>query len=179
MAKLPPRPKVPPDMDDTIASVAEWLLDQPGQVLAEEQVDYGSQFGFHGLFGTSDSIILEPDRITTADLKYGFGIVEVEWNPQLMIYLSGAVAKYGRRDRYRLAVLQPRGRHDDGPIREWEFGNKELDDFNKLLSTAIHKNYKGGKPVVGDYCRKYCKAMGICPAAAKAAVAIFKENPID
>lgn len=173
------RPQVPKEMEERITAIFEWVIDQPGDLYAEERYDYGEQFGFVDLFGTADVTLVEEDCITIADLKYGFGLVEVEGNFQLMIYLAGAVARFGPRERYRLVILQPRGSHRDGSTRVWEVDHETLTDFLVILEDAITKNYKGGTPVAGDHCRHYCPALGSCPGPAEQAIRLFREHAIE
>ena len=168
-----------PEMAKHIDNVMIWVKKQKGQVLAETQVDFGQAFGYVGLFGTSDIVIVHDNHITVADLKYGFGLVEVEDNPQLMLYLVGAVAKYGERKSYRLVILQPRGDHFKGPIREVKVTKIQLKQFKVKLEKAIADSYTNKPPVVGAHCRKYCNALGVCPGVKEHALRLFKETAHD
>jgi hypothetical protein len=168
-----------PELADGLGLCLDWVNDQAGIVHAEVEVDFGAKFGFVDLFGTSDIVIDHSSDLTVADLKYGRGLVEVAGNTQLMIYLSGAVAKFGRRPQYRLAILQPRGNHPDGPTRECIVTNAELDKFEQELGYAISMNYHPrGNPKVGDHCRAYCKALGSCPAVAAHSIQLFRSTPV-
>lgn len=169
----------PKDMADHLETVMDWLQDEHGTVCAELRMDFGSQFGFEGLTGTSDVVIVSPQLLTIGDLKYGLGVVEVTENPQLMVYLSAAVAFFGKRPLYRLVVMQPRAYHKHGPIRDFWVTNEELDEFNAVLEHAIRQNYSPtGKAVPGDWCRHWCKALPTCEAVQKKVLEVFKNNPI-
>lgn len=165
------------EMHDYLSSCLEWLFYQPGVIHPELRMDFGSTFGFVDLFGTSDVVIDHPEHLTVADLKYGMGLVEVEGNTQLLTYLSAAVEQFGPRERYRLAILQPRAYHPQGTIREWWLTHRELEEFRVLLGDAISRNYNRGKPTAGDHCRKYCKAQGSCPALARHSLELFRSTP--
>lgn len=172
------------DLDDKIMSdhlfmCTEWIREQAGELLVEEQVDYGATFGFVNLTGTVDNILVHPKHLTIADLKYGKNvIVEVENNLQLMCYLIGAIHKFGQRQTYRLVILQPRAYHPKGPIREWFVSNAEVMEFRLKLEEAIEGNFNPkSKPVVGEYCRHWCKALGRCPAAAEKSLELFRLLP--
>jgi hypothetical protein len=157
-------------MYDHLMPVAEWVGDQPGELHVETQVDFGSAFGYTGLTGTSDAILVHPKHLTIGDLKYGRVFVDVNDNLQLKAYLVGAVAKFGRRPRYRLVIMQPRAWDEEKPgtIRETWISDEELQVFEAELDLAIAANYNPrSKPKVGEYCRHYCKALGRCPAAAE------------
>lgn len=169
-------------MEEDLIPVLEWAWNLEGTVHPEQRVDYGQVFEYVGLTGTSDLIEDHPDYLHVADLKYGRGLVELRvpggFNPQLMIYLVGAVAKFGPRKSYRLSILQPRAYHKDGPIRTVEVPPEELDAFSKQLEHALAQNYTRGKLVTGDHCRKWCRALAVCPAVKEQAITIFRNTPI-
>jgi hypothetical protein len=165
------------EMFDYVGSCVDWVADQPGIIHAEMELDYGEEFGYVNLFGTADLIVDHPDCLTVGDLKYGFGIVEAEANSQMMIYLVGAVAKFGPRSSYRLVILQPRANHFKGPIREVIVTPEELDAFKAKLQAAIADSYTNKPPVVGAHCRKYCAALTICPGVKAHVIKLFKGDP--
>lgn len=154
------------DHDEELVPMLEWIGQQPGDLFLETRVDFGEPFGFVGLGGTADILLVEPDRITIADLKFGRGVVEVDRNPQLLTYLFGAVQVFGRRPLYRLAILQPRAWHPQGPIRTYEVTADELEVFAFELEEAIRANYGDGRPSAGPHCQHYCIAFGRCKEAA-------------
>ena len=84
-------------MSELLQPCLDWALQQKGIINPEVELDYGEEFGYTGLFGTADMVIDHEESLTIVDLKYGFGLVEVGANPQMMIYLVGAVAKFGER----------------------------------------------------------------------------------
>lgn len=171
------------EMQDVLLSCTEWVEDQVeevgGELHTELRVDFGEQFGYVGLSGTADVIIASEKEILVADLKYGLMPVEVEENTQLLTYLVGAIHRFGPRETYRLAILQPRGRHAKGPIRTWQVSKKRVAEFEKQLKSAIHGNYNGGSAVVGPHCRNYCLAAPVCPALAAHSLRLFRETPIE
>ena len=151
------------EFDEDLLPLVEWVHSQEGAKYYERTVDWGAELGgFVDLTGTVDVTIVADDCITVADLKYGRGLVEVEENPQLMTYLSGLVDLHGRRKFYRLAILQPRAYHKDGPVRIYELDNEELDGFRSRLLIAVKANFGNGQPVAGDHCRKFCPALASC-----------------
>ncbi len=170
-------------MYDHLMMCAEWV-DAQGDLQSadstlvarciEERVDFGAPFGYVGLTGTADVILVHPKRLDVMDLKYGRQVVEVEDNLQMLVYLVGAVHRFGRRPRYRLVVLQPRASHVDGPIREHWVTDRDLRLFEIKLDQAIEANYDPRvKPTVGDHCRKWCLALSRCPAAAKHSLSLL------
>jgi hypothetical protein len=168
------------EMADFLMSCVDWIMDQPGERYVEQKVDFGAAFGFVDLTGTSDLILVTDDCITIGDLKYGRGLVEVEENLQLLTYLVGAVHRFGQRPTYRLVILQPRVKHDDGPIREFTIDNDKFLEFRAQLEKAIEGNYNPrSKHTVGPWCRKWCKGLGTCPAARRHSLELLAQFPMD
>ena len=170
-----------PEMYDHLMMVADWIVTTAGEegtTHAEDRVDFGSSFGFEGLTGTSDLVIDFPDKLIVADLKYGRGVVEVSDNKQLLCYLVGAVAKFGRRPIYKIAILQPRAWHRDGPTRSTTLTDEELQSFEAGLVLAIQGSYSNkAVATAGPWCQHYCKALSRCPAAAAKALDLFRSTP--
>jgi hypothetical protein len=168
------------EMFDHLQTCVDWVKDQEGDLLIERRVDFGSGFGYVGLTGTADNILVHPDHLTIADLKYGRGVVEVADNLQLMVYLVGAVEEFGPRPNYRLVILQPRPYHKDGPIREHWVTHAQFIEFRTALEKAIEQNYNPkAQATVGEHCRKWCNALGSCRAAAKYSLDLFRSNPLE
>ena len=188
-----------PEMADHLFMCVEWVNAQDGDLYVETRVDYGSAFGFTGLTGTSDLIFVAEDHLTIADLKYGRMVVEVgetllfgaedsddaaetrrATNLQMLCYLVGAVEKFGPRPRYRLAILQPRAWHRDGPIRDAWLSHEELVTFKEKLAVAIKASYSPkAQACAGPWCRHYCKALSRCKEAAKLSLDLFRKNPVE
>ena len=170
------------DYDDLIPCI-EWVQDQPGVLYPETHLDYGAFFGYEGLTGTGDVTLVEDHRLTIADLKFGRMLVEVadadgRPNPQLMCYLLGAVHRYGRRDEYRIVILQPRAWHKDGPIREFTVTAAALEIFIFDVEEAIKANYSGKHScTTGPWCRKFCDALPSCRAVVEAGRQLLRDNP--
>ena len=66
---------------DAVSDAAEG-----NQLFTERRVDYSNVVGVPNSFGTADAIILTADgsEIQLHDLKYGYGFVTANRNPQLM-----------------------------------------------------------------------------------------------
>lgn len=159
----------------------EWVEEQPGELFLEEKVDWGDPFGYHGLTGTVDVILNEPERLTIADLKFGRMVVEHKDNPQLLIYLVGAVARFGRKKSYRIAILQPRAFHPQGTVRVWELEHKRLRKFiKKRLLPAIEGSYHPKSvATTGEHCRKFCDVAGSCRALRDVSLDRFRSTPLE
>ena len=119
--------------------------------------------------GTIDCLIHTPGCLTIIDFKYGAGVaVEVKGNAQLLCYAFLAVLDcFTIRNEWpkiRLIVVQPRGHHEDGPVRVWEPTDDELDDFATRLESALKQEDSGF--AAGDHCR-WCPHKVNCPELEK------------
>ena len=133
------------------------------------------------MFGTADAVIWNEDekRLTVMDLKYGAGVpVKVENSPQLSYYALGAMlAMEAERNifptRIRMVIVQPRYRHPDGFVRQFEIDAYTLRvEFADDLLAAAHRTQEADAPLSpGDHCR-FCLAQAKCPKLHEQAVAL-------
>lgn len=153
-----------PDMDMNVAEMVAWVKNKRKEygkhceLYAEQRYDIPET----GEFGTGDITFVTPDLIHIADYKNGYVPVDVKMNPQLLLYLCGAIAKFGERKRYLLTVLQPNYDHKDGPIRTYEVTQDNLEWFRQQVAwaTAPHNRnlFQAGK-----HCKtSYCEHRGSC-----------------
>ncbi len=123
------------------------------------------------MWGMNDASISQPfGELLVGDFKYGKGVVvEVVDNSQLLYYALGALEETQDDPKtVRMVIIQPRARHEDGPIREWvveasyvrEWGEKELGP------AADRARQPGATLHAGDHCR-WCDAAGLCPELGK------------
>lgn len=139
-------------------------------VLIEMNLTEGLQHIDPHLGGTADFVRYCPTRkdLLVADFKYGRGVfVEVENNPQLLMYALGALYHFAEHTvkTVTLAVIQPRAEGADGPVRTWTAPVDVLLDFARDVAEAAAKSrepiptYNPGE----KQCR-WCPAKVICPA---------------
>jgi len=141
------------------------------------------------LFGTADAIFykeeVEPHprkgerkslTIEIVDFKYGKGVpVEIKGNLQLRYYALGFLHKLMGRKKIlqnfledkcleiRLTIVQPRAKHEEGPIRTEYLSQQDILDFESQLRSAIqHTLDHPDDFVVGSHCR-FCPGKEICP----------------
>ncbi|BAQ16069.1 DUF2800 domain-containing protein [Methyloceanibacter caenitepidi] len=136
-------------------------------------------------FGTGDTVIYLPkaEWLHVFDLKFGKGVVvEVEDNPQLLTYGSGAARRYHNRPLkgVTLHVIQPRAPHPDGSARSKDYDILDLLEFELDLAQAAKATEAEAAPLVaGDWCG-FCPALPTCGAAREkartAALADFKDD---
>ena len=125
-----------------------------------------------GIFGTMDCGILDGDMYHVIDYKHGAGVaVEVEDNPQMMIYALGALGKRAAKTTIktvRLTIVQPRKPHPDGPVRYWDIDYADLYDWaeNVLIPAAKATELENAPFVPGEKQCRWCEAsrQSKCPA---------------
>lgn len=119
-------------------------------------------------FGTGDCILISNGLLEVIDLKFGKGVfVEVEENPQLMLYGLGALsALQGIYDisKVRLTIAQVRLNE----INSWEISAAELRNWGtKTVKPKAEAAYKGeGDTIPGPHCT-FCRARKACKARAQ------------
>lgn len=127
------------------------------------------------MFGTADAVIWDESSKTleVIDYKHGQGVyVEVQDNPQFLMYALGAVVELKKRpEKIITTVVQPR-HHADPKIRSAEYTWDELVAFKKrLFERAAATQVEGAPLAVGSWC-KFCPAQAICPAQHAHAVTV-------
>lgn len=81
------------------------------------------------------------------DYKYGFGIVDVYENWQLITYASGLIDTLGLVDAevtIEFIIVQPRAHHKDGPVRRWKV---RADKIRHLVAHARNAAIRAIPPV--------------------------------
>ena len=141
-------------------------------------VDFSKTLGVEQTaFGTADVIILKPKVLIIKDLKFGKGVlVHAKNNPQLALYATGALEKFGRDGIEKIAMYihQPRRNH----ISEWIATVQEIDEFAKQAKIAIDKALQPNAPLTpGKKQCQFCNAKPICPAVNKTASVEFEILP--
>jgi hypothetical protein len=121
------------------------------------------------MWGTADAVRIrcKDGVLRVYDAKYGSGVpVEVERNTQLMMYGYGAVltAKAGPVSALEMIIVQPRCRHNDGPVRRWRVDLIDAYDFAQDIVEAAQRTENPLAELnAGEWCR-WCPAAGVCKA---------------
>lgn len=161
---------------DKVMSYVDAGLD--AVILLEQRVTLES-FGIE-LYGTGDLVAYIPAlrRLILGDYKHGAGVaVEVEQNPQLMLYGLGAwVSIAGPRgwrvEHVETFICQPRKEHDLGPVRTHTYTLAEMLDFAQdVIDAAKATEAPDAALVAGDHCR-FCRAKALCPVRVEAINAV-------
>lgn len=129
-------------------------------------------------FGTIDFWAITEDLLNITDYKHGEGIaVDVEDNPQLMYYAYGKMQEFPEIRRVRLKIVQPRGFHQDGPVREVIMQADDIAEWaEKTLLPGMYAAAMGGDLQAGPHCR-FCPAKLACPLMDSLFGAAMKADP--
>ncbi len=139
----------------------------PVDVLCETRIDWQTQSGIF-IRGSYDVAYVSEGMLCIDDLKYGYGLVEVTENWQLIGYAIGEVIRRGAMfERIRLRIIQPRAHHEDGPIRSRILSYQELLDYKEQIENRMAAIAGGLKDLVPTNQCKYCRAAPVCPAFNK------------
>lgn len=171
MKKFEADPLYDPEMqtctDEYLDYISGVVMSYPSRpyITVERKLDF-SRYVPEG-FGTGDCIIIGGDTLHIIDYKHGKGVVvEVENNPQLMLYGLGAIEAYGMLYNIKhvaLTIVQPRA--DGGSVKEWTMDRDKLIDWGVFtVRPAAEKAFKGeGEFCGGNWCR-FCRAAKTCRA---------------
>lgn len=172
------------EFTDAAADYCRNLRHSKGTLTAEGKLDL-PQIAFAGVLdgqrvtdpgqGHADCIIDNPDAWHIVDFKYGYGPVEVEHNPQLLLYALACFKK--KRKPCTLHIIQPRGGHSDGPTRSWTASVAYMAAFEKkvLAQVALINSGKAPFKPSGPVC-KYCPKKGECKAFQEKALAVVNKG---
>lgn len=135
------------------------------EVLCEQPIDWRTRSGIW-IRGKYDVSFVREGKLYIDDLKYGWGIVEVRDNWQLLGYAIGEVIRRGVAfEKIVLRIRQPRPHHEDGDCRSWELTYAELLEYKERIDKRFDEIAAGQRTLeTGKHC-KYCPAAGeACPA---------------
>lgn len=143
------------------------LLRSRGGITSAEQHVTLTEF-IKGTLDASTSGAAVATRLYVTDLKYGFEIVEVFENVQLIIYAAAELRRLGNPPHIvdvELGIYQPRPPHPDGAYRKWTMTVAELWEWAEWIvarGTATMQPEPTATP--GRHCKR-CRALTTCFAA--------------
>jgi len=154
------------DMRFFVAPIADEIkANAQSDILCEQRIDWTTRSGIV-ISGSYDVSYVSGGKLYIEDLKYGYGIVEVKENWQLLGYAIGEVIRQNRSfKKIVLKVQQPRPHHEDGPAREWEITYEQLLEYKEQIEARMDRIAKGYSELVTSSKCKYC------PATAEACTA--------
>ncbi|MFM6929438.1 MAG: DUF2800 domain-containing protein [Bdellovibrio sp.] len=161
------------DMKFYVTPIAEDIMaeqyHQPDPtVLCEQRIDWPSRSGIM-IRGQYDISFVRNGKLHIEDLKYGWGIVDVKENWQLLGYAIGEVIR--RQQVFSSIVFkihQPRPHHEDGPTRTWEISYDELLQYKEKIEDRMLDISHGYRQLVTSAKCLYCPAVNFCPAFNRA-----------
>ena len=164
------------DMWFYVTPIAKDLLERSNgnQISCEVRIDFMTRAGIL-LRGQYDACWYDQQHRTlyVPDLKYGYGIVEVEENWQLITYAIGkmvALVNAGLPcpEVYILEIQQPRAYHPEGAARQWVISHAQMMEYYEKIEARFARIAAGDRELqTGPKC-KYCRAAPVCPAFNKA-----------
>jgi hypothetical protein len=169
---------------DAAADYCRTLRDREGTLTAEGRLDL-PQIAFKGTLdgvavedpgqGHADCIVDNADAWHVVDFKYGYGTVEVEENPQLLLYALACFKR--KRKKCVLHIIQPRGSHPDGPTRKWTASVAYMAEFERKVLAQVKLINAGTAPFMpsGPVC-KYCPMKSKCQAFQEKALSLVNKE---
>ncbi len=136
------------------------------EILCEQKINWQTKSGIE-IRGKYDiAFVDEKGRLCIEDLKYGWGLVEVKENWQLIAYAIGEVIRRGQGfDEISMKIHQPRPHHEDGSTREWTISYSELLQYKDKIEKRMQELVDGKKDLQTSSHCKYCMGAGeACPA---------------
>lgn len=137
-----------------------------GQISCEHRVDWQTRSGIW-IKGQPDVTFISRDgALYIDDFKYGWGIVDVRPNWQLLGYAIGEIMRRQMYfDKIVLRIHQPRPHHEDGSTREWVLTYAELLEYKEQIEVRMDEIWAGVNTLETSKACKYCPAAGeACPA---------------
>ena len=169
------------EMAEAVQVYLNYVRNIPGDRQTEVKVDLAPMKLGADMFGTVDCMVWdEPTgHLVIVDYKHGQGtLVEVEDNPQILYYATGAILALGKQPKsITTTIVQPRAEHFDGFVRTRTFDFNTILDFGRDLRLAVPRALDPEASVgpVGDHC-KFCRAKAICPAQQENAVVVAQQE---
>jgi hypothetical protein len=156
------------DMYFHLTPIAQGILSNNVTVNCEMRVDWMAHPTIN-IRGQFDIAYVKGDTLYIEDLKYGWKIVDVYENWQLIGYAIGTLMQLPERPKQiQFTIHQPRPHHEDGNSRSWLISIDELTDYYMRISETMMAIAQGSRELVtGKHC-KYCPAAANrCPAISR------------
>ena len=146
---------------------------QGNPIETEERIDWMTPAGIT-IRGQFDISFVVGNTLHVEDLKYGYGIVDVKENWQLIGYAIGqwfrlAEAYNYRPDFIHFTIHQPRPYHEKGRVRDWVISVQELFQYYTQICERMQAYVNGDRTLETGKACKYCNAGSTCPALNRSA----------
>lgn len=159
-----------PEMEFYMQGLAENIRSQAAtQILCETRIDWQTRSGIYVRGQYDASYVDNQGRLCIDDLKYGWGIVEVKNNWQLLGYAIGEVIRRGTYFSHIVfRILQPRPHHEDGYLRTWVITYEQLLEFKEQIEQRMLEIASGVRTLSTSKACKYCPGTkDACPAFSR------------
>ena len=146
---------------------------QGNLIETEERIDWMTPAGIK-IRGQFDISFVVGNTLYIEDLKYGFGIVDVKDNWQLIGYAIGQAQRLQNMHGYlpefvSLTIHQPRPYHEDGRVRTFWFPVSELINYYNQICERMQAYVSGARTLETGKACKYSNAGSTCPALNRSA----------
>lgn len=152
------------DMYFYVTPIANEILSKNVPVSCEQRIDWKAHESIY-IRGQFDICYQIDNTLYIEDLKYGWKIVDVKENWQLLGYAIGKIISLSMNGNVpefiNFKIHQPRPHHEDGKTREWIISCNELMNnyYQQILKQAIVIMSGKAERCTGSQCR-YCPAAG-------------------
>jgi len=156
------------DMYFHLTPIAQEILSKNVMISCEGRVDWVPSPGI-AIRGSFDIQYQIDDTLYIEDLKYGWKIVDVKENWQLLGYAIGKMIQSPVPTRkIQFTIHQPRPHHEDGQSRVWCITVDELNYYYQKVTQHMTEIASGSRELItGKHC-KYCPAAANrCPAISR------------
>jgi len=140
-----------------------------GPVICEGKIKWQTRSGIWIQGSYDASFVDKRGYLCIDDLKYGWNIVEVQENWQLIAYAIGEVIRRGQAFTHiSFTIHQPRAHHEDGDTREWVITYDQLLGYKEKIEKRMEEIVAGQRGFQTSNQCKYCKgAAEACPAFSR------------
>lgn len=155
------------EMADDVQKYVSMIQKRGGVIGAEKFVTLSKDPLIEGT-PDSNAHMINDKLLYIDDLKYGYRVVEIYENWQLLIYGAAVLRTLppGSVNLIQLAVYQPRAFHRDGIYRKWVIDVAELNHYVAMIIAAGRKCLaENPLATPGPWCRD-------CPVASKCVAVI-------
>lgn len=147
---------------------------QGNRIETEERIDWVAVPDKLKIRGQFDISFAVGDTLHIEDLKYGYGIVDVKENWQLLGYAIGQTIRLAQLHLYtpkyiNLTIHQPRPYHEDGRVRSWIITYEELVNYCNQIAARMINLITGDRTLSTSKACKYCEGASVCPALNRSA----------
>jgi hypothetical protein len=181
------------EIDETMAehvnvylATLEEYKGEDGTLMAEHRLDISPITGEEDAKGTCDALILRGTELQSHDLKYGMNMVDIQDNPQLLIYAAAALEELSmvfQIETILIKIHQPRlmaAPEQSYTIAEFEAALAPIKEAAARAQEALRvEGLTEEHFTPGEHCTNfYCNARANCPALADWCTEGENEDPM-